>query len=74
MKKASFLLINLIGIFTFGQKIEVKITDSNNTNLSYVEIVATQKDKKYSSISTENGNFALQLPENGIYKLEIFKD
>ncbi len=74
MKKASFLLINLFGILTFGQKIEGKITDSNNTNLSYVEIAATQKDKKYSSISTENGNFALQLPENGTYKLEIFKD
>ncbi|WP_300669786.1 TonB-dependent receptor [Soonwooa sp.] len=74
MKKASILLVNLIGILTFGQKIEGKLTDNNNTSLSFVEIVASQKDKKYSSISSENGQFALQLPENGTYKLEIFKD
>lgn len=74
MKKTSFLLINLLGILTYAQKIEGKITDANNTNLSYVEIVVTQKDKKYSSISSETGEFSLQLPENGTYKLEIYKD
>ncbi|MGV4413700.1 TonB-dependent receptor domain-containing protein [Chryseobacterium sp. T1] len=74
MKRTSVLLLSLFGMLTWAQSIEGKITDQHKQSISYAEVVLTQKDKKITAITTENGNYELKLPANGSYLLEIYRD
>ena len=68
MKKTLLSIILITPFLAFSQSITGKITQSGN-QVSYAEIIAVKNQFKQTAISDEQGNFALKLPENGVYQI-----
>ena len=74
MKKVLLLFCCTASVIAFAQSIQGKISGKDTAGLQDAEIVATKNEKKVSAIADEKGKFTLQLPENGNYLLEVFRD
>jgi hypothetical protein len=73
MKKTLLSIILTTPFLAFSQSITGKITRSGK-QVSYVEIIAVKNQLKQTAISDEKGNFALKLPENGVYQIVCILD
>jgi hypothetical protein len=73
MKKTLLSIILMTPFLIFSQSITGKITQSGN-QVSYAEIIAVKNQFKQTAISDEKGNFALKLPENGVYQIVCIFD
>lgn len=70
----SFFFFLLITAFSYAQSISGKVLDKNQNIVPYVEIVAIKNNIKTEVISDENGIFILNLPEDGIYLIEVVQN
>jgi len=73
MKKTLLSIILITPFLAFSQSITGKIIRSGK-QVSYVEVVAVKDHFKQTTISDEQGNFALKLPENGVYQIVCIFD
>lgn len=73
MKKTLLSIILVTPFLALSQSITGKITRSGK-QVSHVEIVAVKDHFKQITISDDQGNFALKLPENGVYQILCILD
>ncbi|KFC19654.1 outer membrane beta-barrel family protein [Chryseobacterium sp. FH1] len=73
MKKTLLSIILVTPFLALSQSITGKITRSGK-QVSYVEIVAVKDKLKQTTISDDQGDYALKLPENGIYQVVCIVD
>lgn len=76
MKIRITAFIFFLGFLSFynAQSITGKISDDHQIATPYAEIILKKDKITKSAISDENGNFTVQLPENGMYQLNILLD
>ncbi|MBB6371359.1 TonB-dependent receptor domain-containing protein [Chryseobacterium shigense] len=68
------IIILLAGAAVSGQSITGKLLTPHQEEISYAEVSLSQDKIKVSAIGDEHGNFFMQLPHNGDYKISVLKD
>ncbi|WP_294205129.1 outer membrane beta-barrel family protein [uncultured Chryseobacterium sp.] len=76
MKIRITAFIFFLGFLSFynAQSITGKISNDHQIATPYAEIILKKDKITKSAISDEHGNFTVQLPENGMYQLNILLD
>ena len=75
MKKFYLSIVLLSGvILSNAQQISGNVKDENGNKIPYLELSAVRDSIRQSTVSDENGNFTLKLPENGNYLFKIYRD
>lgn len=68
------IILFFLGIIVSGQNLQGRLMTVHQQKISYAEIVLTLNEKKFSTISNDNGDFLIKLPYNGDYILSVNKD
>ncbi len=74
MKRSLFLIPFGFFVSANAQSLQGKLSDKQQNPLEDWEIVVTKDKTKTSSITDQNGNYLLKLPENGQYLVEVFSE
>lgn len=74
MKKFLVLSSILISAIYFAQSIEGQIINDKQKSISDLEVSLTKGNDRTFSISDANGNFKINVKDNGEYLLQVFQD